>query len=170
MDKEYWKKLYKNKWADGARRAKVIASLIESWGFKVEPYGFLPTSTQYVKTSPDEKGKPDWMIIVVPDKYYIPLETTGTAYSRGLDDVWIRNDKFEFAERHGELECWAGHIVESKKLVRFIKLVNKEKFPLETRVIRGIEETYRIIPEDASELIDEDDFKLYLESLKKRIK
>jgi hypothetical protein len=169
MDKEYWKRIYRPKWGNGKRRAEEIKSLIESWGFKVEPFGFLPTSVEYVKTSPDEKGKPDWKIIVVPDRYSIPLEATGTAYSRGSDEVWIRNDKFEFAERHKELECWASHILESKGLVRFIKLENKDKYQLEERDIQ-VTENYRIIPEDAKELISAEEFHRYLESLKESIK
>jgi hypothetical protein len=167
MDKEYWKKIYQPKWTNGKRRAETIKTLIELWDFKVEPFGFLPTSTDYVKNSPDEKGKPDWLIIVT-DKCKIPLEVTGTKYSRGADDIWIRNDKFEYAEKHQELECWVGHVLESKELVRFIKFENKDKYPLENREINGNMETYRIIPEDETSITSAENFEKYLNSLRKK--
>jgi len=129
MDSEYWKRIYQNKWSDGKRRAELVKGLIEIWGFTVDPFGFVPTSTEYFTKSPDEKGKPDWQIIVT-DKIKIPLEVTGTKYSRGADDIWIRNDKFEYAENHPELECWVAHVLENKELIRYVKLESKEKFPL----------------------------------------
>jgi hypothetical protein len=164
-DSEFWKRHYKDKWKEGNQRSKKIIDLINSWGFRSEEFGFLATSEEYVKESPDEKGKPDWKIIVNQEKN-IFLETTGTIKSRGKDDVWIRNDKFEFAENHPELECWAGHIIEDKGLIRFLKLEKKERFPLEERIIRDTTERFRIIPDGNHSLLSIDDFKTYLESLR----
>ncbi len=164
MDKEYWKKLYQGKWEDGKRRAEKIINLIETWGFSVEGFGFLPDSTEYQKESPDEKGKPDWKIIIMQDRFIL-LETTGTVRSRGKNDVWLRNDKFEFAENHPEEECWAGHIIEESNIIRFMKIENKEKYSFEEREIRGAIERFRIIPENSLLLISPEQFKKYLQSL-----
>ena len=68
IDNEYWKRLYKEKFADGVRRAKFIAELIGDWEYEVKPYGFLPESSEYTKESPDEKGKPDFEILVSKDR------------------------------------------------------------------------------------------------------
>jgi hypothetical protein len=163
LDTEYWKRIYQSKWPDGKRRAETVKGLIENWGFKVEPFGFEPTSTQYYKNSPDEKGIPDWQIIVT-NEIKIPLEVTGTKVSRGTDDVWIRNDKFEYAENHPEMECWVAHALESKGLIRFIKLENKEKYPLQ-KISIAVVETYRVIPEEATTLLSAKEFKKYLQSL-----
>ena len=51
MDTEYWKRIYQSKWSDGKRRAEIVKTLIETWGFKVESFGFLPTSSEYFKVS-----------------------------------------------------------------------------------------------------------------------
>jgi hypothetical protein len=166
MDTEYWKRIYQNKWSDGKRRAEIVKELIEIWGFKVEPFGFHPTSTEYFKISPDEKGKPDLQIIV-NDGIKLPLEVTGTKASRGEDDIWIRNDKFEYAEKHPKLECWVAHVLENKELIRFIKLVNKDKFPLR-KIQISVMETYRVIPESATEIVSAENFEKYLNSLRKK--
>jgi len=166
IDNQFWKKAYIGRWEEGLKRSRIIIDKIQSWGFTTEEYGFLATSIEYNTNVPKEKGKPDWKIIIIPDKRFILLETTGTARSRPPDDVWIRNDKFEFAENHKDLDCWIGHIVENKNLIRFLKLENKEKFPFEKREIRGIIEKFRIIPENDSGLLSLEDFNKYLESLK----
>jgi len=166
IDKEFWKKRYnKGQWEDGARRSNTIIDLIRSWGFECEEYGFLATSTEYVKESPKERGKPDWKIKINENKSIL-LETTGTKQARGKNDVWIRNDKFEFAENHIDLECWAGHIIEDIRLIRFLKLEGKDRFPLEEREIRRTIEHFRIIPDGDSSLISQNDFKEYIESLR----
>lgn len=167
-DREFWKRIYRNKFPHGQRRARAIAELIRSWGFSFEEFGFLADSVEYDPSSPDEKGKPDWKIWIAPNRKFILLETTGTEYSRAPHDLWIRNDKFEFAERHPDFECWAGHIVESKKLIRFIKLENKEKYPLQYRAIEGNQEKFRIIPENISEVLSEEQFRIYINSLREK--
>lgn len=165
IDNEYWKRLYKEKFADGVRRAKFIAELIGDWEYEVKPYGFLPESSEYTKESPDEKGKPDFEILVSKDRSVF-LETTGTKHSRGADDVWVRPDKFDFAKRHEDLDCWVGHIIEDSHQIRFMKLQNKEKYSIIHPVIGGVTETYCLIPDRSPELIDPDHFEEYLISLK----
>lgn len=160
MDKEYWKKIYAGRWKEGIDRAKKIISLVESDGYEIEPHGFLAESIDYSKESPKEKGIPDYKV----KDTNILLETTGTKYARPPNDVWIRDDKFEYAEKHLESDCWVGHIIEDPELVRFMKLENKEKYPIEVRRIRGVDERFRIIPDNDPALKTSDEFKSYLKS------
>lgn len=85
--------------------------------------------------------------------------------SRGEDDVWIRPDKFDFAKRHADLDCWIGHIVEDFPLIRFMKLQNKEQYKI-IRHVLIVTETYCVIPNRSKELIGPDQFEEYLISLK----
>jgi len=161
LDKEYWKKLYKDDWPAGSRRVKKIGELLESCGFNVEPYGFMPDSSEYSKESPKEKGIPDLKISL--SKLDVLLEVTGTIRSRGIDDVWIRDDKFEYAENHPDQDCWVGHILEDSNLIRFMKLENKTKYPLREIQLKVMEK-YRVVPDGDSVLKTPEEFKSYLKS------
>lgn len=155
-DNEYWKKHYCGFWEDGKRRTEKIGSLVESFGFNVTSFGFLPKSTEYSSSSPEQLGIPD--LIVSTEKFDICLlEVTGTKKVIG-DDIWIRPDKFEFARKNQNLPCWLGYIEESTNYVRFIKLENSDRFKTINPVIRGITETYKSIPKDSSLLLKLDDF------------
>lgn len=160
---EYWKQIYKNKWIEGKKRADYLKSMLEAWNFKVEPFGFMPSSTAYSKDNPDEPGKPDWKVIL-PGKEIL-LEVTGTKNSRDNFDVWIRNDKFLYAENHREYECWLGHVVDRNRLVRFFKIENRAFYPYREMLIDGIEERYRVIDELSSRLLYSDEFRLYLKGM-----
>jgi len=160
LDTEYWKKKYAGKWEEGKARGEKIISLVEEDGIKIESHGFLAESTEYSKESPNEKGIPDYKV----KDTNVLLETTGTKHARPPNDVWIRDDKFEYAENHPESDCWVGHIIEEPELVRFIKLENKEKYPIEVRQIRGVDERFRIIPDGNSALKTLDEFKSHLKS------
>lgn len=159
-DPEFWKKLYKGKWADGIRRLQKIGELVQSFGYQIEENGFLPNSVQYSKESPKEKGEPDLKITKNCNTICL-LETTGTVKMVGTD-IWIRPDKFEYAEKHPEIDCWVGHIEESTNTIRFIKLENKDRFPTVNPTIRGVKETYKAIPISSSAIISSTDFNKYL--------
>jgi len=160
LDKEYWKKIYAGKWEEGVNRGKKIISFVEPDGFEFEAHGFLAESTEYSKESPIEKGIPDYKV----KDTNVLLETTGTKHARLPNDVWIRNDKFEYAENHPDSDCWLGHIIEEPELVRFMKLENKEKYPIKVKQIRGVDERFRIIPDGDPALKTLDEFKSHLKS------
>lgn len=121
----------------------------------------MPTSIEYDTRSPDERWVPDFQIVTKED-IHIPLEVTGTKQSRGKDDVWLRDDKFEFVENHQTLDCWAAYVLENKNLTRFLRLEKKERFTLTKIPIGGVTETYRLIPEDSEALLTPLSFKDYL--------
>ncbi len=142
-----WKKLYREKWPDGKRRAEKILSIFPVHKFKIEPFGFMTDSIEYSDKHPDEPGIPDYKITILKNDYSFLLETTGTQYPQKNDPrfLWIRNDKFEYAENHKNLDCWLAHIIESYNLIGFFKLENKEKYVYQEKFIRGIRENFRII-------------------------
>jgi len=150
-DKEYWKKKYAHSWGNAARRVKKVISALGDEDIEAEEHGFLATSTEYSKESPKEKGAPDLIISSVE----IFVEVTGPDKAMDKDeDLWIRWDKFEYAENHPKQEVWVAHILESADdLIRFLKLGPgvKENYTEITPTIRGAVERYRAVPaNDAS--------------------
>ena len=160
-----WKKAYNNRWKDGKLRAEKIIGLLPYHLYNIKPYGFLTDSIEYSKEYPTENGIPDYQVTILNNNFKFLLETTGTKSSRENVDVWVRNDKFEFAERHQETECWLGHIIEDENLVRFFKLETKEDFNLENKIIRGIKEKFRIIPSSSQKLLNPNEFLEHLQFL-----
>lgn len=157
VDRGFWKRLYQHKWSDGKRRVFKVMEMISSWGFKISPFGFLTISEKYSKFSPKEKGIPDLKIFIFPKP--ILLEVTGTKALKG-SGIWVRPDKFQYASRHPEQECWLAHIVENNDLIRFMRLRASWRFPLIHPSIRGTAECYKNIPEDHFK--SSDFFKNYL--------
>jgi len=161
MDSEFWKKLHSGMWKDGIHRSQIVGELIQSFGYEIRDNGFLSNSIEYSKESPAERGIPDLMITKNGISVCF-LEITGTVKMVGTD-IWIRPDKFEYAEKHPEIDCWVGHIEESSKTIRFIKLENKNGFSTIQPKIRGITETYKAIPITSSAIISPIDFRNYLD-------
>jgi len=160
-----WKSAYNGRWKDGKNRAEKIIDQLPHELYNIKPYGFLTNSIEYSKDYPTENGIPDYEVTILKNNFRFLLETTGTKSYRENIDVWVRNDKFEFAERHQEIECWVGHIIEDENLVRFFKLEAKEDFNLESRMIRGLEERFRIIPSSSKKLLNSNEFLDHLEFL-----
>ena len=148
IDREFWKKKYAHTWKNAKRRVLKVIEVLEDRGIKAKPCGFFATSTEYVKESPEEKGEPDLIIPSVENF----VEVTGPDKPVSKEaDLWIREDKFEYAENHPEKEIWVAHILESEdNLIRFLRLGGeaKERYTLIHPTIRGTPETYRSIPAD----------------------
>ncbi len=129
---------------------------------KAEAFGFQALSEEYTPESPEEKGDPDLKIASVE----IYIEVTGPDKAIGIkDDLWIRWDKFIYAENHPEKEIWVAHILESSgDLIRFLKLGPgvKEKYKVTTPIIRGTKETFRSIPANDKDLFTLDKFCLLI--------
>jgi hypothetical protein len=166
-DKEFWKKRYGASWPNAVRRVEKVINAFKSKGIKAVPHGFLPLSTEYVKESPEEKGDPDLKILTCKETKEIYVEVTGPdiAISK-TDDLWIRWDKFIYAENHPEKEIWVVHILESEDdLMRVLKLGSgiKERYELIHPTIRGTVESYRSIPVDDPNVFSFGNFCKYLQ-------
>ncbi len=160
-----WKKAYNNKWLEGKERAEKIIGVIPKELYKVEPYGFLADSTEYSSEHPKERGIPDYKLTILSNNYNMLIETTGTKQSRGNNDLWVRDDKFQYAENHKEIQCWIGHMIEETNLIRFFLLEQREQFNLKNQIIRGNTETFRIIPSNSTKLLNPYEFLEHLEFL-----
>lgn len=141
-----WKKIYGPDWPSGKRKVQKVIDALSTLGIKAEAYGFMSLSTEYTPEHPPEKGAPDLKIVSVE----IYVEVTGPNISMSpQNDLWIRWDKFQYAEKHPEKEIWVAHILESENdLIRFLKLGDgvKEKYEEIHPRLKGPEETYRSIP------------------------
>jgi len=159
LDKEYWKKRYKDKWEEGNRREEIVKTLLESWGFEVVNFGFEALSTQYNPDSPDEKGKPDFFIEY--DKNRIFFEVTGTSVGSVTPEaqIWLRPDKVEYVKKH-EVKAYCIHVLDKYELIRFIDMHKIIGMKLIHPTIRGTRETYYEI--DPSEWGSEEDLKKIL--------
>lgn len=137
---------------------------LKEQGIETEEYGFGALSTDYIKESPKEKGAPDLKITGTE----IYIEVTGP--DKRLDpeaDLWVRWDKFEYAENHPEKEIWVAHILESEDdLIRVLKLGAgvKERYKEIFPEINGIKERYRQIPASDSNIYPFDRFCEYIKS------
>ena len=158
IDKEFWKKKYGHSWKNAKRRVEKVIEALESEGIDVEESGFLARSTEYSKKSPKERGAPDLKVSSV--EVYIEVTGPDKAIS-ATNDLWIRWDKFIYAENHPEKEIWVIHILESEDdLMKALKLGRgvKERYSLIHPLIRGTRETYRSIPANDSNLFSFDNF------------
>ena len=147
MDKEYWKKRYQDKWKDGNHRERIIKTLLESWGYKVNAFGFEALSDDYNPDSPDEKGKPDFFIEINGSKLF--FEVTGTNIKTVTPDknIWLRPDKISFVKKH-KLKAYCAHVLDHLDIIRFINMNELEDNTLIHPTIRGTKETYyEISPE-----------------------
>lgn len=163
-DKEFWKKKYAHSWENATKRVHKVIDALKAKGIKAEPHGFLATSKEYSKESPEEKGAPDLIIPSVE----VFVEVTGPDKAVSKDaDLWIRWDKFKYAENHPEKEIWVAHILESENdLIRFLKLGKgvKERYEEIKIRIRGAQETYRSIPAGYSNLFSFEKFCNYIKA------
>ncbi len=80
------------------------------------------------------------------------------------DDIWIRPDKFEFAQSHSCLDIFIAHYVNNEDLLRFVSTKNVNNLPEpEEVVIRGNKEIYIKLPHNHELVISLDKFVKYLE-------
>ncbi len=162
-DKEYWKKAYKDIWPVSTEREKTVRTILESAEFIVTPFGFEAESDNYNAESPDEKGKPDYKVEIDSDAHIL-LEITGTNIASVTEQsaIWIRPDKFAWADKHSVEECWFAHVLDKKGIIRFGRLTNGKQFPIIHPMIRGKVETYHEIDVTKMELLSLKQFIEYL--------
>jgi hypothetical protein len=141
-----WKKIYGPDWPSGKRKVQKVIDALGAHDIKAEAHGFMPLSTEYTPENPLEKGAPDLKIVSVE----IYVEVTGPNIPMSPQvGLWIRWDKFKYAEDHPEKEIWVAHILESENdLIRFLKLGSgvKERYEEIHPTPRQVIETYRTVP------------------------
>lgn len=162
IDKEFWKKIYEPSWPNAVKRVQKVIDALKLQGILAEAHGFLSLSAEYTPESPSEKGSPDLKI----SSTEIYVEVTGPDKPlNSEDDLWIRWDKFEYAENHPEKEIWIAHILESESnMIRFLKLGRgvKERYSEIHPRIKGPMETYRSIPANDANLLSLTQFCEYI--------
>lgn len=165
VDKEYWKKRYKDKWEVGNKREKIFKDLFEKWGYTVKKFGFEALSNEYNPKSPNEKGKPDFFVEINKKEVFFEVTGTDVLSVKPEADIWLRPDKVEYINNHN-LRCFCVHILSSIDLIRFIdmNIINKENCPLIFPIIRGAKETYHSINSNVAK--SKDEFKTILDENK----
>lgn len=141
MDREYWKKRYKDTWEAGNQRENMVKKILESWGFKVHTFGFEALSTEYNPESPDEKGKPDFYIEKNDERIFFEVTGTSVKNVTSEDMIWLRPDKVEFVNKH-RLRAFCVHVLDYYRIVRFIDMANIMNKKIIHPIIRGTRETY----------------------------
>ena len=156
-DDDYWKKQYKDTWAQSSQRELTIAKLLEdASGKKIQPIGLGAGSTDFLSGTALQHGhaKGDADFIVVDTN--IHLEVTGplVTFVDERQDLWIRPDKLANAKQKlDDHETWVIHHLPKNDLIRVV-LLSKEfftafdngEFSIVTPRIRGVQERYYAIP------------------------
>lgn len=157
-----WKKIYGRDWPSGKRKVLKVIGALNAHGIEAKPHGFMSDSVEYTPEHPPEKGAPDLKIVSVE----IYVEVTGPNIPMSpQDDLWIRWDKFRYAEKHTEKEIWVAHILESESdLIRLLKLGTgvKEKYEEIHPRLKGPEEIYRSVPATDPSLFSLEQFCNYI--------
>lgn len=156
-DADYWKKQYKETWAQSSQRELTIAKLLEDEsGKKIEPVGLGAGSADFLSGTASERGytKGDADFIVAGTN--IHLEVTGPLV-KSVDerqDLWVRPDKIANAKQNvANHETWVIHHLPKGDLIRvvllgdeFFNALDNNEFLIVTPRIRGSQERYYAIP------------------------
>lgn len=146
--KDKIKEAYKDLWKPGSEREEMVKGLLTSWGFEVEPFGFMALSDEYTPEWSDEKGVPDLKITNIWKNQQMLIEVTGTDNINERAKIWIREHKVDYAQNHKDTEIFVAHVISAKRLVRFVKITNLDtsNIPKEERILHNIPTNFYIIP------------------------
>lgn len=157
-DVDYWKRRYKESWAQSSEReTEIAARLSQATGKTITPVGLGAGSTEFLTGSASQRGytKGDADLNIAGTNIY--LEITGPLVSSVAEDepLWIRPDKVQNARSNVAHETWVVHHLPKNGLIRvipldgeFCKALDAGEFPIVTPRIRGVQERYHSI--DAS--------------------
>ena len=155
IDKDFWKKAYKDLWNTASSKEEFIKNLIEKeTGLEVVPFGLGAESNQFISGSAEEhnkeKGAPDYHI----KGTNIYIEVTGPISDRPKPEagLWLRPDKLNYVYKHlkDQDEFFALHfsstgdwfsIHATKDFIEVAKSYKTAELN-----IRGNKERYEIIP------------------------
>lgn len=151
----YWRKIYKNKWKDGADRVKTIQGLINEKHpeYKIKN-GFMSLSTQMLLDTPadHEKGSPDFAVFN-DDKLLYYVEVTGSNITIGDNALWLRPDKVKWALNHKEFKTFVFFVYNDK--IFFIQVTSfLLDMPIKTKNLKGVLEKYFVIPQEYAHIVE----------------
>lgn len=118
-----WKDAYKDQWATGNAREKLVAEAITKvTGASVESVGFGAGSTRYIHGSAEANGYRSGGADLSVKGTNIEVEVTGTDKGCQSDDLWIRPDKIANALKQKSKEIWVAHVLDTTGLVRAVRM------------------------------------------------
>lgn len=172
MDKEYWKKAYKDTWGKSSERERNLRRFLErQTGLKCDPVGLGAESREYIsgdaRSNGYEKGDADCM--VRGTNIYIEITGPLTKNVGPEESLWFRPDKIENAVRNGDHDVFFAHHCPAAGLWRVIHIDDdfkkrflEGKFPVRYRMIRRRRERYVEIAADDPCIHPLDDLVAYL--------
>jgi len=167
FEQNFWKKLYG---VDSWQREKIRINRVINWFAKyipqveVMPVGLGTDRNDYLENvHSEEKGEPDLSIRLHSSEIeIIALEVSGTEKMQG-NDYWIRKDKIDYIQNHPERDLWVVlHYKLPKEKFIWLKFIPEKSYQTTVINIKGADEYYVILTNDAEEIKLSDYFRKYI--------
>lgn len=143
-----WKKAYQNEWKNGVDRVKLVKQIMEDYGFLVESFADDALKDTYIPTTKHASGAPD---LIVNKK--VLVEVTGSEKISPDKDLWVRPDKFQYAEDNPFMPVWLVHVCRGNYRCIKLDVGMKRSYQTIYPYINGNKETYKLIPVDDTNIV-----------------